>query len=397
MNCKRYYEAKTKLDEFQKHLTNLKTTDGAAASGVPVQWLESQALFLLELMMQQCRTEYELGKLLQLFAATDNLLLDGPYVKKLCALSETLRDSSVPINRSMLTRYTPETFQKECTSILEQLQEKGMFSLAREVAELAELPADSVVTQEILRDIRLLRDTGEWDRDQIRIKFWKKCNDSFVKNSISSKAASDFFLNQGNVVSESPVREKINSISERHLLLTLAGHWLAKDVSVALDKLEEIETQIWICRITQQMLSTDEGPGKSGRSSCAAATGDFTFDNLAKEFSFSKLPALNTPNYLNVEGLELRGGQQTLAAEEEESLRFLVGCLLDEGSVHEASRVCRYFHFYSRDVSLVLHCRALAAGEADLDRLHADIQALVAIEKTQDSSASQQSRVPSSK
>eukprot|EP00076_Gallus_gallus_P010413 XP_004943994.1 spatacsin isoform X3 [Gallus gallus] len=395
MNCKRYYEAKTKLDEFQKHLTNLKTTDGAAASGVPVQWLESQALFLLELMMQQCRTEYELGKLLQLFAATDNLLLDGPYVKKLCALSETLRDSSVPINRSMLTRYTPETFQKECTSILEQLQEKGMFSLAREVAELAELPADSVVTQEILRDIRLLRDTGEWDRDQIRIKFWKKCNDSFVKNSISSKAASDFFLNQGNVVSESPVREKINSISERHLLLTLAGHWLAKDVSVALDKLEEIEKQIWICRITQQMLSTDEGPGKSGRSSCAAANGDFTFDNLAKEFSFSKLPALNTPNYLNVEGLELTGCQQTLAAEEEESLRFLVGCLLDEGSVHEASRVCRYFHFYSRDVSLVLHCRALAAGEADLDRLHADIQALVAIEKTQDSSASQQSRVPS--
>jgi len=66
-------------------------------------------------------------------------------VKKLCALSETLRDSSVPINRSMLTRYTPETFQKECTSILEQLQEKGMFSLAREVAELAELPADSEV------------------------------------------------------------------------------------------------------------------------------------------------------------------------------------------------------------------------------------------------------------
>lgn len=250
---------------------------------------------------------------------------------------------------------------------------------------------------QILRDIRLLRDTGEWDRDQIRIKFWKKCNDSFVKNSISSKAASDFFLNQGNVVSESPVHEKINSISERHLLLTLAGHWLAKDVSVALDKLEEIEKQIWICRITQQMLSTDEGPGKSGRSSCAAVNGDFTFDNLAKEFSFSKLPALNTPNYLNVEGLEFRGCQQTLAEEEEESLRFLVGCLLDEGSVHEASRVCRYFHFYSRDVSLVLHCRALAAGEADLDRLHADIQALVAIEKTQDSSASQQSRVPSSK
>uniref|UniRef100_A0A669PJX5 SPG11 vesicle trafficking associated, spatacsin n=1 Tax=Phasianus colchicus TaxID=9054 RepID=A0A669PJX5_PHACC len=393
MNCKKYNEAKTKLDEFQKLLTNLSVHP--SSSQISVQWLESQALFLLELMMQQCRTEYELGKLLQLLAATDNLLLDGPYVKKLCALSEILKGSSVSINPSMLTRFSPETFQNECRSILEELQEKGMFSLARKVAELAELPADSVVTREILRDLHLLRDVGEWDQDQIRIKFWKKCNDTFMKNSISSKAASDFFLNQANMVFESSVHEKINNITERHLLLTLAGHWLAKDVSMALDKLEEIEKQIWVCRITQQTLSPDEGSGRSRRSSCAAVNGDLTFDNLAKEFSFSKLPALNTPTYLNVEGLEFREGQQTLAGDEEESLRFLLGCLLDEGSVHEASRVCRYFHFYSRDVSLVLHCRALASGQADLDKLHTDIQALVAAEKTQESSASQQSRVPS--
>ncbi|OXB62830.1 hypothetical protein ASZ78_008048, partial [Callipepla squamata] len=417
MNCKKYNEAKAKLDEFQKQLTNvrihhlfcafpltflhtqLKATAGAAASCAPavsVQWLESQALFLLELMMQQCRTEYELGKLLQMFAATDHLLLDGPYVKKLCALSEILKDSSISIHRSVLTTYTTETFQEECRSILEQLQEKGMFSLAREVAELAELPADSVVTREILSDLHLLRDTGEWHQDQMRLKFWKKCNDSFMKNSISSKAAADFFLNQADTVFESSVHDKVTSIAERHLLLTLAGHWLAKDGSVALDKLEEIEKQIWMCRITQQTLSTEEGSSKSRRSSCAAVNADFTFDSLAEEFSFSKLPALNTPNYLNVEGLEFRESQQTLAADELESLRFLLGCLLDDGSVHEASRVCRYFHFYSRDVSLVLHCRALALGEADLHKLHADIRALlVAVEETQESSASQHGRVPS--
>ncbi|XP_010142999.1 PREDICTED: spatacsin-like, partial [Buceros rhinoceros silvestris] len=148
MNCKKYHEAKTKLDKFQESLTKLKTGDGPAASELPVQWLESQALFLLELMMQQCRTEYELGKLLQLFAAADHLLLDGSYVKKLCALSETLKDSSIPINRSILTSYDMEVFQSECRSILEQLQEKGMFSLAREVATLAELPVDNVVTRE---------------------------------------------------------------------------------------------------------------------------------------------------------------------------------------------------------------------------------------------------------
>ncbi|KAM6257437.1 spatacsin [Porphyrio hochstetteri] len=396
MDCKKYNEAKAKLDKFQESLTKLKAEDEAAASELPVQWLESQALFLLELMVQQCRTEYELGKVLQLFAAADDLLLDGPYVKKLCALSETLRDSSIPINHSILTSYSMETFQRECRLILEQLQEKGMFSLAREVAALAELPMDNVVTQEVLRDLHRLRDTGQWHQSQTRIEFWKKCNDNFRKNSISPKAASDFFLDQANTVADSSAQEKINSIMERHLLLTLAGHWLAKNDSGSVHNLEEIEKQIWLCRVAQQTLSRAEGSGEPGFPSHAAANGDLTFDNLAKEFSFSKLPALNTPEYLKLEGLVFREAPQTLSSADEESLRVLVGSLLDEGSVHEASRVCQHFHFYSRDVSLVLHCRALASGDTDLDKLQADIQTvLVAREKTSEGSASQQGRAPS--
>ncbi|NXL45992.1 SPTCS protein, partial [Podilymbus podiceps] len=396
MNWKKYNEAKTKLDKFQESLTKLKSEEKPAASELPVQWLESQALFLLELMMQQCRTEYELEKLLQLFAAADNLLLDGPYVKKLYALSETLKDSSISISHSILTSYNMKTFQSECRSVLEQLQEKGMFSLAREVAALAELPMDNVVTREVLRDLHHLRHIGQWHQSQTRTEFWKQCNDNFMKNSISSKAASDFFLNQANTVFESVAHEKINSVMERHLLLTLAGHWLAKDDSVTLHKLEEIEKQIWICRIAQQTLSTNEGSGKLRLSSHGVANTDLTFDNLAKEFSFSKLPALNSPKCLKLESLAFRESQQTLTNDEEESLKFLIGCLLDEGNVHEASRVCQYFHVYNRDVSLVLHCRALASGETDPDKLHADIQTLlVAREKTPESSACQQSRVPS--
>ncbi|XP_041325115.1 spatacsin-like isoform X2 [Pyrgilauda ruficollis] len=148
MNCKKYNEAKTKLDKFQESLTNLGAAGGAAPA-VPLPWLRSQALFLLELMLQQCHTDYELGRLLQLLAAAQSLLLDGPHLTRLCALSEALRDSSISISRSILTSCSLEAFQAECSSILEQLQEKGMFSLAREVAALAELPVDSVVTHEV--------------------------------------------------------------------------------------------------------------------------------------------------------------------------------------------------------------------------------------------------------
>lgn len=183
---------------------------------------------------------------------------------------------------------------------------------------------------------------------------------------------------------------------ERHLLLTLAGHWLAKGDVGPLNKLEEIEKQIWICRIAQQTLSADEGSGSSRFSSHTVANRDLAFDTLAKEFSFSKLPALNTAEYLKLEGLAFREPQQTLTAEEEQALRFLLGRLLDEGSVHEASRVCQYFRCYDRDVSLVLHCRALASGEADLDKLPTDLQVLLAArEKTSERGAAQPSRVPS--
>ncbi|KAJ7397803.1 Spatacsin [Pitangus sulphuratus] len=377
MNCKKYIEAKTKLDKFQESLSKLKTGEEPAAPEFPVPWLESQALFLLELMMQQCRTDYELGKLLQLFAAAENLLLDGPYVKKLCALSEALRDSSISINRSILTSYSLETFQRECRSILEQLQEKGMFCLAREVAALAELPVDSVVTQEVLRDLHHLREVGQWHQTQTRAEFWKKCNDTFLKHSISSQAAAGFYLDQANAVLESSGEEGVTSIMERHLLLTLAGHWLAKDASVSLQQLEEVEKQMWVCRIAQGVSRAAEGSEQCPCPSPAAVSRDVSFDSLAKEFSFSKLPALNSPGYLELGAVALQP-RQTLAGAEEAALRGLVGALLDEGSVHEASRACRYFQCCHRDLALVLHCRALASGQAGLDELQPDIRALLA-------------------
>lgn len=70
-------------------------------------------------------------------------------MKKLCALSEALRDSPISISPSILSSCSLEQFQGHCSSIVEQLQDKGMFSLAREVAALAELPVDSVVTHEV--------------------------------------------------------------------------------------------------------------------------------------------------------------------------------------------------------------------------------------------------------
>nr|XP_020667859.1 spatacsin isoform X1 [Pogona vitticeps] len=380
MTYKNYSEAQTKLLAFQASLSRLEASHEVPQSILSVPWLELQASFLIEQMLQQCRTQYELGKLLRLFADTDIVLPHGPNMKKMSALSCILKDSSISIDPALLRNYTHENFQTECRRILKQLQERCSFSMARAVAELAELPVDNVVIQEVLQNIHLLKQIDHWSQKRTRIEFWKKCHENYVRNGISNQAASNFFSAQADFVSESLDDNRTSSILERQLLLTLAGHWLARAHPVPLNDLEQIEKEIWLCRIIQQTLSHS-----TGQASHTAVSGELSFDSLVKEFSFSKIAALNMHKYLELESLPSQGAvQTTLSDAETESLSFLIGRLLDEGNVHEASRVCQYFKFYSRDVSLVLHCRALAAGETPLSLFHPEIQVLIAAQKREE-------------
>uniref|UniRef100_A0A2K6CZ81 SPG11 vesicle trafficking associated, spatacsin n=1 Tax=Macaca nemestrina TaxID=9545 RepID=A0A2K6CZ81_MACNE len=376
MFFKNYKEAEAKLLEFQESLEILNTAATKVHPVIPAMWLEDQVCFLLKLMLQQCKTPYELGKLLQLFVEREHLFSDGPDVKKLYVLCEILKDTSIAINHIIITCYSIENFQHECQSILERLQTDGQFALARRVAELAELPVDDLVIKEITQEMQTLKHIEQWSLKQARIDFWKKCHENFKKHSISSKAASSFFSTQAHMACEHPAGW--SSIEERHLLLTLAGHWLAQEDVVPLDKLEELEKQIWLCRITQHTLGRNQEETEPKFSRQISTSGELSFDSLAREFSFSKLAALNTSKYLELNSLPSKETcENRLDWKEQESLNFLIGRLLDDGCVHEASRVCRYFHFYNRDVALVLHCRALASGEASMEDLHPEIHALL--------------------
>lgn len=226
--------------------------------------------------------------------------------------------------------------------------------------------------------MQTLKHIDQWSLKQARTDFWKKCHENFKKNSISSKAASSFFSAQALVACEYPNEEGQRNTEERHLLLTLAGHWLAQEDLVPVEKLEELEKQIWLCRITQHTLRGNQEEIEPRFSQQISTSGKLPFDSFASEFSFSKLAALNTSKYLELNGLPSKETcENRLAWKEQESLNFLIGRLLDDGCVHEASRVCRYFHFYNQDVALVLHCRALASGEASVDDLHPEIRALL--------------------
>lgn len=229
---------------------------------------------------------------------------------------------------------------------------------------------------QLTQEMQTLTHTQQWSMKQERLDFWKKCHENFKKNSISKRAASSFFSSQAPEVSEHPAEQ--GSLEERHLLLTLAGHWLAQEEPVPVEELEELEKQIWICRIAQHTYGGAEEEAKPSLSQHKLAAAQLSFDRLASELSFSKLAALNTSTYLELSDLpSTTMCENTLDHKEQESLNTLIGQLLDSGCVHEASRVCRYFRFYSQDLVLVLHCRALASAEASMEDLHSEIRALL--------------------
>uniref|UniRef100_A0A674AZK9 SPG11 vesicle trafficking associated, spatacsin n=1 Tax=Salmo trutta TaxID=8032 RepID=A0A674AZK9_SALTR len=369
---KKYPEAKKKLIEFQKCLITLRSSGAHAPAGIPLQWVECQASVLLLTMMQQCSTQYELRRLLQLLADMERLLKsNGPDFKKLSFLSQVLQDTSVSLSPRLLESYSPDILQGECQSMLEKLQDSGLFHKARQVAELAGLPIDSLVINELLQDLSALKAKRHWERRETRVSFWRKCHEQFRTNSTSPGAASEFFLAQAGASEPhrgSVAETELLCVQERCLLLSLAGHWLSWLTLAPLARLEDLEKQLWTSRVRQQVLLTAmEKESMFALPVPTIAPEENSYEALIREFSFSKMAVLNEPRYLSLDGLpsfspEEEGGEKT-GSEEQGALAILVGQLLDEGCIHEASRVCRYFSFCSRDMWVVLHCRGLASGE----------------------------------
>ncbi|KAJ8249250.1 hypothetical protein GJAV_G00232780 [Gymnothorax javanicus] len=400
-DCKNYPEAKKKLEAFQKCLLNLKSSIAQSPGGIPIQWAESQASVLLLGVLQQCATQYELRKLLQLLADMEHLLKsNGPDFKKLSQLSQILQDTPVPLSYCLLESSSAEVLQGECQSMLEKLQECGLYAQARQVAELAGLSIDGVVINELLQDLSGLKAKRQWERKEARVAFWRRCHEEFRSNGMGGEAASDFFLSQAQQcvpAPHSPAAAELLCVQEQCLLLAMAGHWLSQLSPAPLAHLQDVEKRVWLCRVRQRLLLSAMEK-ESMFALPVMAAGDNSFEEAIREFSFTKTPALHSPAHLSVEALPLGEAEGMEEAgsgadpAEEQALEALVGQLLDEGCISEASRVCHYFSLRHRDLTLVLCCRALAAGEVSL----AQLQDLLGATSSSDSEGLVKTSMPSS-
>ncbi|KAM9313273.1 spatacsin [Gastrophryne carolinensis] len=393
LEYKNYLEAKERILDFQKSLDKLQSrSSDPLASSIPISWLQTRAANLLQLLLLQSRTPYELQNVLQLLCDSDSQpLCAGVDIQKLRLLTKIIEDQPFFISRKLLSDYSTSALQAECQRLLQILLDAGDFSLAHQIAELAELPTDNLVIEEVLQDQCLLKKIGQWVCPRSRAQYWKKCHEIFNKNHLSPSVASNFFQSQASrhMDPSAALAERIEFLTEQELLLTLAGHWLSMSDSAPLVTLEELEQQIWKCRIEQEVID------RTGGSRLLSGLSAFT--RLSTQFSFASLPVLSNPSLLDTSTLPPLSGspQRNTDNMQYRVLSSLLDRLLDEGKVHEASRICRYFQFSHRDVWLVLSCRALASGSMSVNQLHPDIQSILT-EGIQDNTWNRKKRLQSS-
>lgn len=216
----------------------------------------------------------------------------------------------------------------------------------------------------------------QWRRLETRVSFWRKCHEQLKAEGADPESASQFFLSQaesGTADSSGAIKAQtmLLDVRDRCLLLCLAAHWLSLLIPAPVDQLESLEKKLWMSRVRQRVLTVAVEKDSVFNLQPPPITPEMnTYEVLMKEFSFSNISGLNTEERLSLEGLPGPSEEQedlsmdsALSPEGRSILAALTGQLLDEGSIHEASRVCRYFSLHHPDMWVVLRCRGLASGE----------------------------------
>lgn len=223
----------------------------------------------------------------------------------------------------------------------------------------------------LLQEVNSQKSKRQWGRLEARVGFWRKCHEQLKTDGTDPESASQFFLSQaeaGNA--DVSGASELLDVQECCLLLCLAAHWLSLLSPAPVAQLESLEKKLWVSRVQRRVLTVAmEKESVFSLPPPAVLPEMNTYEVLMKEFSLSNLSGLNTETCLRLEGLpgsEDRpepASDSPLSPEERSVLALLIDQLLDEGSIHEASRACRYFTLHHPDVWLVLRCRGLASGE----------------------------------
>ncbi|XP_061620958.1 spatacsin isoform X2 [Phyllopteryx taeniolatus] len=368
---KNFTEAKVKLQNFHTNITKLSISGDAPPGGLPLQWLCSEAWFLLLQLCQCARSHFELRRLLQVLADVDMMNKDnGLDFRKLSQLSDLLQGSGVAVSPRLLQCNSSSVQEEEFQATVDALQARGFYARAQSVATLAQLPVQRLLMCQLVQELELQRSTRQWSRLESRVCFWRKCHQQLEDEHVDPDSAARFFLSQADsALSESSTasefQSELRAAREGCLLLAAAARWLSLRRPAPVEQMESLEKRLWVGRVRQHALVA----AMRRESVFNLLPPDVNaYDLFMKDFSFCDIPELRTDALLSPEGLpgpaeERADADPLLEPAEKKTLALLLDAALDAGSVHEVSRACRYFSLYHPDLWLLLRCRALASGE----------------------------------
>lgn len=227
-------------------------------------------------------------------------------------------------------------------------------------------------SMQLLQEVNSQKSKRRWGRLETRASVWKKCHEQLKADSTDAESAAVFFQSQTETGEGSSGAGELLDMKEDCLLLCLAAHWLSQLNPPPVERLERLEKKLWLLRVQKHIITTTMEKESVFRLPEPPVTPEMnTYEVLMKEFSMSNMSGLNSETCLSLERFPRPSEEPTvdlgLTPNERSVLAVLIDQLLDEGSIHEASRACRYFSLYHPDAWLVLQCRGLASGDLKPD------------------------------
>ncbi|XP_060065527.1 spatacsin-like [Ylistrum balloti] len=348
-----FSQCKTLLEDFKEcfHLyCHEITAEERAAIYGDTDWFQQVIFRVLQHHFTHTPSLYDILQLLRLLDSESIVLIfkfEVPDFARLARMLQMVVNVPIPdVRFSHLIASEKSEVDEESQRILEIMVEKQLFHQAREFVREAGLSHDRVTMAEVKDEKSKLMLTPLWQSTIIRQRFWKQCAKSFLNYKLSVEQATDFFKTEANTV---------ESYQEKAYLYQLCvQHMEALGKADMLQLIDQTYHTLSIYRIRAKMEQMQHGDNSEDfmedifEDDCSSLPSD-SHDRKKELLNYGKMPRKDQVS-------------KELTEEETKALDLLIQELLDNGQVIESCRLATDFHFYCRDLVIVLTCIRLALG-----------------------------------
>ncbi|XP_069136705.1 LOW QUALITY PROTEIN: spatacsin-like [Argopecten irradians] len=350
---KNFSQCKTLLGDFKEsfHLyCHEITQEERAAIFGDTDWFQQLIFRVLQHHFTHIQSLYDILQLLRLLDSESIVLVFKFEVPDFARLARMLQMVvNIPIldvKFAQLVSSEKSEVDGECQRIVEIMVSKQLFQQAREFARESGLSQDHITMAEVKDEKSKLELTPLWQSAIVRQRFWKQCANSFLQNKLSVEQAANFF--QTEAMSVESYREKA------FLYQLCVQHMEALARTDTLHLIDQTYHTLSIYRIRAKMEQMQQGDDSDD-----FMEDIFEDDNsqLPSDIHDRKKELLNYGKMPHEDEVS-----KELTEKERKALDLLIQELLDNGQVIESCRLATDFHFYSRDLVIILTCIRLALG-----------------------------------